>query len=106
MDLYRPSQSSKTPSAKPSFLRRTWRRARFVAGGPVASIGINDISEGARLIDRLLGALRSGPQADPRLKTDEAGGIDLPATAFLCGISVERLAERLRKGQAQTARAA
>jgi hypothetical protein len=106
MDPYPPSRSSKTPSPKQSFLRRTWRRAWFVAGGPVASIGINDISEGARFIDRLLRVLRSGPKTDPRLKTDAAGGLDLSATAFLYGISVEKLTERLRQRQAQTARAA
>jgi hypothetical protein len=93
-------------AAKPSFFRRNWRRAKFVAGGPVASVGVKDISDGARLIDNLLAMLRSGPQADVRLKTNEDRSIDLAATAFLYGISVVELERRLRSRQAQTSRAA
>jgi hypothetical protein len=91
---------------KPSFMRRTWRRAKFVAGGPVANVGFQEISEGQRLIGGLWGHLRRGVPTDSRLKTNDDGSIDMLATAFSHGMSVEALVERLRFRQAQTARAA
>ena len=58
MDLYRPrSPSGGGRDKKRSFLRRTWRGTRFLAGAPVASIGVGEISKGAHLIERLFGIL-------------------------------------------------
>jgi hypothetical protein len=105
MDLY-PRRDDGKGTAKPSFLRRNWRRAKFVAGGPVASVGVKEISQGARLIDSLVGLLKAGPTADRRLKTNDDRTIDLKATAFSYGISVVELERRLRSRQAQTLRAA
>ena len=107
MDLYpsgRPPHEDK--NAKPSFVRRNWRRTKFIARGPVESIGINDISNGARLIDQLLSVVRSGPEADHRLKTHGRRQIDLAATAFSYGITIDALVDRLQFRQRQTARAA
>lgn len=107
MDLYPGRKPAKiADAAKPSFLRRNWRRARFVAGGPVATIGIKEVSSGARLIDDLWAALRASPQPGSRIKTDENGSMDLEATAFLHGIAVDKLSKQLRQRQAQTCRAA
>ena len=107
MDLYLPGKPGKKEEpTKPSFMRRHWRRARFVAGGPVASVGVKEIQDGARLIDSLLAVLRACPSPDTRLKTSEGGGIDLRATAFSYGIRVEVLEQRLRERRLQTARAA
>ncbi len=91
---------------RPSFVRRTWRRAKFVAGGPVASVGVNEIGRGARFIDGLVTVLRSGPPKDDRLKLNEDQTIDLLATAFSYGITVPELEHRLRARQVQTCRAA
>lgn len=106
MDLY-PSRklAREEGAAKPSFVRRTWRRACFVAGGPVASIGIKEISNGARLIEGLFAILRAGPRPDSRIKTNEGSSIDLQATAFSYGLAVEELRRRLRERRAQTCRA-
>jgi hypothetical protein len=107
MDLFQPGKETGDPGRrKPSFFRRNWRRATFVAGGPVANVGSQEISEGRRLIGDLWGLIRRGAPADARLKTDGDGYIDLMATAFLYGISVEALVERLRFRRGQTARAA
>ena len=107
MDIFPPGNTPEGEGRrKPSFVRRNWRRAKFVAGGPVANVGFQEISEGQRFIGGLLGLLRRGIPADSRLKTDDDGSIDLLATAFSYGISVEALADRLRFRQAQTARAA
>ena len=107
MDLYPPQKPlKKQGGSKPSFLRRNWRRARIVAGGPIATIGLQEISGGARLIDTLFGVVRGGPQADRRLKTNPDGTIDLIATAFCFGVSVEEMAQRVRVRREQTVRAA
>ena len=98
MDLYPGGKPAKVEeAAKPSFLRRNWRRARFVAGAPVATIGIKEISNGVRLINDLWAALRAGPQPGSRIKTGEDGGIDLEATAFSYGIAVDELGRQLRQ---------
>jgi hypothetical protein len=107
MDLFHPSKDARDNGRrKPFFFRRNWRRAKFVAGGPVANVGFQEISEGQRFIGGLWGLLRRGTPPDTRLKTDGDGSIDLRVTAFSYGISVEALVERLRFRQAQTARAA
>jgi hypothetical protein len=107
MDLFQPKKGvSEDGRGKPSLFRRTWRRAKFVAGGPVANVGFQEISEGQHFIGGLWSVLRRGSPPDGRLKTDEDGSLDLRATAFSYGISVEALVERLRFRQAQTARAA
>jgi hypothetical protein len=91
---------------KPSFVRRNWRRAKFIAAGPVANIGFEEISEGRHFIGGLWGLLKRGAPTDTRLGTGEDGSIDLMATALSYGISVEALMVRLRFRQKQTARAA
>jgi hypothetical protein len=107
MDLFRPGKATRGEERpKPSFVRRNWRRAKFVAGGPVANVGFQEISEGQHFIGGLWGQLRRGVPAETGLKTDGDGGIDLSATALSYGVSAEVLVERLRFRQAQTARAA
>lgn len=107
MDLHpSPEMGQRKEPTRASFPRRGWRRTRFVAGGPVASIGVTEISGGARLIDELLAVLRAGPPPDTRIKTREGGSIDLLATAFSYGIRVEELEKRLQERRLQTARAA
>jgi hypothetical protein len=91
---------------KPSFVRRNWRRAKFVASGPAANVGFHEISEGRRLIGGLWGQLRYGVQRDSRLRTSDDDRIDLPATAFSYGVRLETLMDRLRSRQRQTARTA
>ena len=94
------------PKAPGSAPQRTWRRARFVAGGPIANIGLEEISSGVRLIGQLTKQVRHGPALDGRLKADEHGDVDLGATAFSYGISVEELLERMHQRRRQTARSA
>jgi hypothetical protein len=107
VDLYQPRpRSAEGQGNKSSFLRRTWRGTRFLAAGPVPSIHVGEISKGAHLIERLFGILRNGPSADTRLKTADGGQIDLAATAFSYGITVDELTRRLRARQSQTALAA
>jgi hypothetical protein len=97
MDLFPSHKETRDEGRrKPSVARRNWRRAKFVAGGPVANIGFQEISEGQRFIGGLWGLLQRGAPADTRIKTDGDGSIDLMASAFSYGTSVEALLERLR----------
>jgi hypothetical protein len=106
MDLYLPRKTTTASGPpRPSFLRRNWRRARFVAGSPISTVGLPEIGDGRRVIGDLWGLLMRGPVFDGRLKTNADNSIDLRATAFCHGISVEQLIERLRLRQAQTRRA-
>ena len=66
-----------------SFVRRNWRRAKFIAGSPVANVGFEEISEGRRFIRQLWGLVKRGAPADTRLKIGGDGSIDLMATAFV-----------------------
>ena len=96
------------PISRPpaSMLRRTWRGTKFIVGGPIANIGLEEISSGGRLIGQLTKQVRQGPVSDGRLKADEHGAIDLRATAFSYGISVEELLQRMHQRRRQTARSA
>ncbi len=94
------------PKASDSMLRRTWRRTKFIAGGPIANIGLEEISSGGRLIGQLTKQVRQGSVSDGRLKADEHGGIDIRATAFSYSISVDELLERMHQRRRQTARTA
>ncbi len=87
-------------------VRRNRRRVKLIAGSPFATLGFEDISEGHRLIARLWGLLKRGSPADLRLKMGDEDSIDLIATAFSYGLSVEALVDRFRFRQRQTARAA
>ncbi len=97
------SEASSESGASGSMLRQAWRQTRFVAGGPIANIGLEEISSGARLIGQLTKQVQQGPALDGRLKVDEHGGIDLRATAFSYGISVDELLERMAQRRRQTA---
>ncbi len=83
-----------------------WRRTRFVAGGPIAAIRTDEISQGARFIQKLGDVIRAGPAGDARLQREPDGAIDMVATALLYGITVDALCRRMQDGQRQTARAA
>ncbi len=100
------SEAGPEPKVSASMVKRVWRRTKFVTGGPIANIGLEEISSGARLIGQLTNQVRQGPVPDGRLKADEHGGIDLQATAFSYGISVDELLERMRQRRRQTARSA
>ncbi len=100
------SEAGPEPKVSASMAKRAWRRTKFVAGGPIANIGLEEISSGARLIGQLTNQVRQGPVSDGRLKADEHGGIDLQATAFSYGISVDELLERMHQRRRQTARSA
>lgn len=89
-----------------SFLRRVWRRTRFVAGGPIAAIRTDENSQGAKFIQKLGAVIRAGPAGDARLQREPDGAIDMVATALLYGITVDALCRRMQDGQRQTARAA
>ena len=101
--------TSAAPSEQPkrrSLFGRAKRVSQLLGGTPLPSIGTSEISEGARLIGGLVNLLRRGPGRDPRLRATAAGQLDLDQTAYLHGLSVDQLLERIRDRRGATARAA
>lgn len=108
MDLFSPTgkRSETRPVPPRSRMGRLWAGTKFIAGSPVATAGLDEVARGGRLIRSLAAILRHGPGADPRLRTDAVGRIDIAATAIMLGITVEDLEQLILKRQRQTARSA
>ena len=70
---------------------------------PVDWAGTKSVSRAASLIGGLAGAIRIRPLRDPRFKVGDAGGFDLMATAFSCGMTVRQLEARLATRRKETA---
>ena len=91
---------------KPPRRRRgLWRTLGFLMGGPVAAFNAPAISNGARTIRDLAGAIHDGPSRDPRIMTEETGALDLRTMAFRFNTSEAGIDEMLRRRGRQTARA-
>ena len=75
----------------------------WLAAAPVDWAGAKSISRAASLIGGLAGAMHARPQRDPRFKVGDAGGFDLMATAFSCGMTVPQLEARLATRRKETA---
>ena len=95
-----------TPQRRSSMFVRLWRGTKTVARGPIDAAAPGEIARGAELIRSLLELLQHGPDADTRFRVDEAGSIDLNATAFLHGLTPASLEARIHMRRAQTKRAA
>lgn len=107
MNAMPPKPSSDRKAKKQNtFFGRMRRASGKLGGAPLPSVGTEEIAAGARLIGGLASLLRHGPGADNRMRTGDDGQIDLGATAFLYGISVEELVSRIHRRRGDTARAA
>ena len=95
-----------TPQRRSSLFGRLWRGTKTVARGPIDAAAPGEIARGAGLIRSLLELLQHGPDADTRFRVDEAGSIDLNATAFLHGLTPASLEARIHMRREQTKRAA
>lgn len=107
-DVKAPSPSRKPNGASPapkkgSIVGRAWRGAVWVGRWPAEAMGISEIRKHARLIAMLFRMLNPAPHKDRRLHLAEDRGIDLRATAFLCGVSERLLEEQLRRRRRQSA---
>jgi hypothetical protein len=102
-----PSGASGTESRRRgSLFRRLLHAIGWMSAGPAGWAGLSDLWRGAALIRALSLGLGSGSRRDPRFRTSEDRSFDLEATAFLHGMSVFELQQRLALRQRQTARIA
>ena len=85
--------------------RGLWGALGYLFSGPVAAFGAKEITKGGRTIRALIGAIKEGPQRDPRILTEEEGQLDLKAIAFQFGTTEAGVEEMLRNRRRQTARA-
>ena len=96
--------SSASSPPRRSALRGLWRGVKFIGGGPVAALGLQEIADGGRLIGGLTSALRQRRSAKrPSLRVDAGGTIDVEATAEVVGLAVDELDARLVRRRRQTA---
>jgi len=98
--------SSKESKRRRSFFGRVFSGIGWWSAGAIDWAGLRDLSRGASLIRDLCARLNNGSPRDPRFRTSEDREFDLEATAFLHGISVFDLRERLAVRRRQTARIA
>ena len=96
---FRESERDTDRARRPSFLGRSFGRAKLALGAP-------EIAEGAGFITHLLRLVRSSPAGDRRLRVDGEGRVELEATAFLYGMTVEGLLREIAVRRRQTARSA
>ena len=93
------------PRARP-VLRQIWRGTKAITRGPIDAAAPSEIARGAGLIRSLFELLQRSPRSEERLYLDEAGDIDMVATAFRHGITPATLEERMLKRRRETKRAA
>lgn len=86
--------------------QKKWKRTRFVAGGPVASIGLPEISQGSRFIHSLIATFQGRPAARGPIQLHEDGRINVVTTSILQGLSEEELRQRFQRTRISTARSA
>ena len=94
------------PRRKVSIVKRAWRGFGRVAGSPSAAVGMEEIRQGAGYIRNLSELLRSEPRSRSRLLVHADGSLDMIATAFAHGLSVDQLEHQLATRRRQTARTA
>ena len=87
-------------------LRRLWRGTKAITRGPIDAAAPSEIARGASLIRSLFQLLQKSPYSEKRFSLDDAGNIDMLATAFQHGITPAALEERMLKRRRETKRAA
>lgn len=99
------AKAAEMPRRRSAF-RRAFGGIGWLAAAPIDWAGAKSIARAASLIGGLAGAMHGRPLPDPRFKVGDAGGFDLMATAFSCGMTVPQLEVRLATRRKQTARTA
>lgn len=89
-----------------SLLRGLWRGTKAITRGPIDAAAPLEIARGAGLIRSLFELLQRSPRSEERVYLDEAGNIDVVATAFRHGITPATLEERMLKRRKETKRSA
>ena len=102
------ANDASAPDKRRTLLGSVWVGVKFLAGGRVGWFpGIfpwGEIAKNGRYIWGLTRAVRRGPEPDSRLRFLGDDAIDMAATAFSYGISVEELHQRLLDRRRETAR--
>lgn len=79
-----------------------WRGVRLIAGSPFAFFGYRRIADNASMIRSLIGAIRSGPQADPRVRLAPDRTLDVTAMAWEARLSPAEIERQLGNRKRQT----
>ena len=94
------------PPRRSHFLGSVWRGAKSTVRAPFTAFPGRQIVENGRLIGFLYGRIRVGRPSETRVFRAEDGSIDMTATSFTLGLSMDRLRARMAQRRRQTARLA
>jgi hypothetical protein len=100
-----PHQPEGEQEKKRQVRRGIWGGIRYLLGGPISSVGVENITESASYIRGLTRSLRNGPQQDSRVHIYDDRSIDIEATAINEGRSVLEMRAMMGNRRLQTKRA-
>jgi hypothetical protein len=86
--------------------RGFWRGVRYLLGGPISAVGVDNIAESASVIRGLAQRIKAGPNVEARVRIFDDRTLDLEAMAYGAGTSVAEVRALLANRRRQTRRAA
>jgi hypothetical protein len=85
--------------------RGFWRGVKYLLGGPISAVGVDNIAESAAVIRGLAQRIKVGPNVETRVRIFDDRMLDLEAMACNAGISVAEVRALLANRRRQTRRA-
>jgi len=85
--------------------RGLWRGVRYLLGGLISPVGVDEITEGASVIHGLAQRIKAGSSGDARVRVFDDRALDLETMAYNAGMSVAEVRVMLVDRRRQTRRA-
>ena len=85
--------------------RGFWRGVRYLLGGLISPVGVDEITEGASAIRGFAQRIKAGSNGDSRIRIFHDRALDLETMAYSAGMSVAEVRVMLANRRRQTRRA-
>ena len=85
--------------------RGFWRGVKYLLGGLISPVGVDEIAEGASLIRGFAQRIKAGSNGETRVRIFDDRALDLETMAYNAGISVAEVRAMLANRRRQTRRA-
>lgn len=85
--------------------RGFWRGVRYLLGGLISPVGVDEITEGASVIRGFAQRIKAGSNGDLRVRIFDDRALDLEAMAYSAGMSVAEVRVMLANRRRETRRA-
>jgi hypothetical protein len=85
--------------------RGLWRGVRYLLGGLISPVGVDEITEGASIIRGFAQRIKAGLNSDTRIRIFDDRTLDLETMAYNAGVSVAEVRVMLANRRRQTRRA-